>query len=94
MKATPVRIRRSKDLLVVSAVTYLVLALALGVHVAFVLVIASAIIALWVAAARRFPVIGALTAAFFRGFVPGLISGLFGSRGGGYTYRSGYRRRR
>ena len=89
----PARTHNSKDLLAVSAVAYLALALGLGVHVAFALVVASAVIAIWAAAARRFPVVARLTHAFFFGFVLGLISGLFGYRGG-YYYGYGYRRRR
>jgi hypothetical protein len=60
--------------------TYLVLALGLGVHAAFYLVVFAAIVAMWVAAAHRFPVVARLTHAFFYGFVSGLISGLFRSR--------------
>ena len=66
------------------------LGVAFGVHAAFAVVIASAVIAGWIWLARRFPVIGRLTHAFFFGFVLGLISGLFGTRGG-YGYY-GYRR--
>jgi hypothetical protein len=88
----PARTHRSSELLAVSAVAYLALALGLGVHIAFTLVVASALVALWAAAARRFPVVARLTHAFFFGFVLGLISGLFGTRGGYYGY--GYRRGR
>ena len=77
----PARIPSSRRLLAVSAVTYLALAIFVGVHAAFYLVIASALIALWVALCRRFPVVGILTLAF----VSGLLGGLFG-------YGRGHRR--
>jgi hypothetical protein len=93
--ADPARAHRDSALLAVTATTYLLLGVAFGVHAAFYLVVASALIALWAAACRRFPVVARLTHAFFFGFVLGLISGLFGTRGGyyGYGYRR-YRRRR
>jgi hypothetical protein len=88
--AYPARAHRDGALLAVTATTYLLLGVAFGVHVAFALVVASAVVTLWVAACRRFP----LVRWFTQGFVLGLISGLFGARGGyyGYGYR-GYRRR-
>jgi hypothetical protein len=81
----PARTHSSKHLLAISATTYLALAIALGVHAAFYLVVLAAVIALWVVAARRFPVVGWLTYVFFDGFLGGFISGLFGYRGG-YGY--------
>jgi hypothetical protein len=89
----PTRIHSSKALLAVSAVTYLALALVVGVHAAFYLVVASVVVALWAAACRRFPVIGYFTYRFFLGFFGGLISGLFGYRDGAYRPYT-YRRRR
>jgi hypothetical protein len=89
--AYPAHAYRDSALLAVTATTYLVLGVALGVHAAFALVIASAIIALWVVACRRFPVVGWLTYVFFNSFVLGLIDGLFDYRGG---YWNCYRRRR
>jgi hypothetical protein len=89
-----VRTHRRSELLAVSAVAYLALALGLGVHTAFVLVVLAALIVLWAAACRRFPVVARLTHAFFFGFVLGLISGLFGTRGGYGYYRSYYLRYR
>ena len=91
--AYPARAHRDSALLAVTATTYLVLGVAFGVHAAFALVLGAAIIALWVAACRRFPVVARLTHAFFFGFVSGLISGLFGYRGGYFGYGYGYRRR-
>ena len=76
----PARTHRSSELLGVSAAAYLTLALGLGVHIAFYLVAAAAIVAIWAAACRRFRAVGFLTGAFFCGFVPGLISGLIGGR--------------
>ena len=78
MSATryPARIRRSKDLLAVTAVTYLMLAVALGGHAAFYLVVASAVVALWAAACRRYP----LVRWFTIGLVGGFVEGLFGRR--------------
>jgi hypothetical protein len=90
---TPARTRSSKDLLLVSAVAYLTLALGLGVHFAFYLVALAAVIALWAALCRRFPIVSYLTGVFFNSFLLGLISGLFGYRSG-YAYRPRYRRRR
>ena len=80
----PKRIRRSKRALGVTAVTFLTLCVWLGPHAACWLIAIAAVVALWAALCRRFPVVGYLTGAFFRGFVPGLISGLFGY--GGYRY--------
>jgi hypothetical protein len=89
----PAHAYRDSALLAVTATTYLLLGVAFGVHVAFTLVVVSALVALWVAACRRFPVVGWLTYIFFNGFVLGLIGGLFGARGGDYYY-GGYRGRR
>ena len=78
--AAPRRIRRSKELLGSSAVTFLALCIWMSPNAACWFVGIAAIIAVWVALCRRFPVVSYLTGAFFRGFVPGLISGLFGYR--------------
>ena len=67
--------KRDSELLAVSAVTYLALAIAFGVHAAFYLVIASAIVAAWIAACRRWPFAGHLTGAFLGGFIRGLVGG-------------------
>jgi hypothetical protein len=82
----PARTHRSSELLAISATTFLVLGVGLGVRAAFWLAVASAVIGLWVAAARRFPVVAILTHAFFFGSVGGLISGLLGYRGGYYGF--------
>ena len=71
----PARTHRSSELLAVSAVTYLALALAFGVHAAFYLVIASVVVAGWVAICRRFPAIGYFSGIFLGGFLSGLIGG-------------------
>jgi hypothetical protein len=71
-------------------VAYLVLAIGLGVHTAFSLIVAAAVIALWIALARRFPAVGWLTTIFFSSFLTGLVGGLFGYGGGYYGRR--YRR--
>jgi hypothetical protein len=68
----PARTHRSSELLGVTATTYLALAIALGVHAAFYLVVASAVIALWAALCRRFPVVGYFTGVFVIGFIQGL----------------------
>ena len=86
----PARTHNRRQLLAISAVVYLTLAIGLGVHIAFYLVIVSALIALWAAIARRFPAVGALTAVFFSSFLTGLIGGLVGYGGGYYGRR--YRR--
>jgi hypothetical protein len=91
MKPTaPKKTHNRKALLAVSAVTYLALALAFGVHAAFTLVALAAVVALWAVACRRFPVVGALTYRFFLGF----FGGLTGCRGGYYGYGYGARRYR
>jgi hypothetical protein len=69
----PARTHRSSKLLVVSAIAYLTLALGLGIHIAFWLVIASAIIALWAAAYRRFALVRWFTISFVGRFISGLI---------------------
>ena len=79
----PARTHRSAALLAVSATTYLVLGVAFGIHAAFTLVVLAAVVALWVALCRRFPVVGALTLAFVSGF----LGGLFGYGGYGRGYR-------
>ena len=68
----PARTHNSKHLLAVSATTYLALPIAFGVHAAFYLVIASAVVALWAAACRRFPIVGYFTGVFVIGFIQGL----------------------
>lgn len=90
----PKRTRNSKALLTVTATTYLVLGLALGIHAAFTLVIAAAVVALWIAACRRFPVVGHYSYVFFYGFVGGLLSGLLGNGAGAAYYRAPRRIRR
>jgi hypothetical protein len=70
--STPARIRRSKDLLGVSATAFLTLCLWVGPHAACWLVATAAIVATWVAICRRFPAVGYLTGIFVVGFVQGL----------------------
>ena len=69
----PARTHRSSELLAVSATTYLMLAIALGVHAAFYLVVAAAVVALWVVAYRRFALVRWFTISFVGGFISGLI---------------------
>lgn len=89
----PKRIRRSKELLGVSAVTFLALAIWMGPNAACWVIAIAAVIAGWVWLAGRFPVVGWLTYVFFNSFMVGLIGGLFGYRGGyGYGYGPRYRR--
>jgi hypothetical protein len=64
------------DRIGLSATTFLVLSIWLGPHAAVWLIAITAIIALWIALCRRFPLIGWFTYVFFDGFV----SGLFGYR--------------
>jgi hypothetical protein len=70
-----------------SAVVFLMLCIWLGPQAACWLVAIAAIVAMWVALCRRFPVVGYLTYRFFLGF----FGGLFGYR---TYYRPRYRRRR
>jgi hypothetical protein len=84
---SPKRIRRSKELLGVSAVTFLALCIWVGPNAACWFIAIAAIIAVWVALCRRFPTFGWLTFVFFDGF----FGGLFGYSSGTY-YRP--RRRR
>jgi hypothetical protein len=86
----PARTHNRRQLLAISAVVYLTLAIGLGVHIAFYLVIVSALIALWAVAARRYPAVGFLATVFFSSFLTGLIGGLVGYGGGYYGRR--YRR--
>jgi 4-hydroxybenzoate polyprenyltransferase len=86
--------RKRETQLGVSAVTFLALSVWIGPTAACWLIGLAAIVAVWAALCRRFPVVGTLTEAFFRGFLPGLISGLFGYRGGYGYYRAARRRRR
>lgn len=74
--ATPRRVRSSKELLSVSAVTFLALCVWMGPDRACFFVAVAAIIAAWVALCRRFPFVGVLTLLFF----DGLVSGLFRRR--------------
>jgi hypothetical protein len=71
MSATryPARIRRSKDLLGVSAVTFLTLCMWLGPPLACSLLIIVAIMALWFFACRRWPIVAWFTAGFIRGLM-------------------------
>jgi hypothetical protein len=73
------RTHRRKILLGVSATTYLVLVAAFGIHLAFSLVVLTAVIAGWWRLCARFPVVRIATLGFFEG--------LFGLR------REYYRRR-
>jgi hypothetical protein len=91
--ACPPRIRRSKDLLGVSATTFLALSIWIGPHAACWLIAIAALVAGWIWLAARFPTVGYLTYVFFYGVVGGLISGLFGYRSG-YGYHPRYLRRR
>jgi hypothetical protein len=68
----PVRTHRTDELLVISALAYLTLAIALGVHAAFWLVIASTLITGWVLAYRRFSLVRWFTLGFVGGFIRGL----------------------
>lgn len=88
--ATPAtkRIRRSKELLGISAVTFLALCVWMGPDAAVWFIFIAAIVAVWVALGRRFPTFGWLTAIFIDGF----FGGLFGYRSGIY-YRPRRRRR-
>jgi hypothetical protein len=64
---TPVRIRRSKDLLGVSAVTFLTLCVAWGQNRAcFVIAFASVLVG-WLALCRRYPTVAWITMGFLRG---------------------------
>jgi hypothetical protein len=84
--AAPKRIRKSKKLLAISAVTFLTLSVWMGPEAACWLIGSAAIVAVWTALCRRFPTVGWFTYVFFNSFVLGLIGGLFGYRGGGYRY--------
>ena len=87
----PTRIRKSKDLLAVSAITFLTLSVWIGPTAACWLIGIAAFVASWVALCRKWPFVGAFTSAFLVGF----LGGLFGNRGGyGYTYRTPHKRRR
>jgi hypothetical protein len=82
-RPTPARIRKSKELLDLSAVTFLALCVWMGPHAACWFIAIAAIVAGWVWLCRRFPTFGCFTLVFFDGF----LGGLFG-------YRSGYYRPR
>ena len=69
----PKRIRKSKDLLLVSAITFLTLCVAWGPNAACWVIAIAAVIAGWVWLARRYPFAGWLTFVFFDGFIGGLI---------------------
>ena len=84
----PKRICRSKELLGVSAVAFLALAIWMGPHAACWLVAIAAFIAAWVWLCRRFPTFSWFTYVFIDGF----CGGLFGYRSGIY-YRPRCRRR-
>jgi hypothetical protein len=87
MARAPARIRKSKDLLGVSAITFLTLCVWIGPHAACWLIAIAAIIAGWIWLANRFPTFGWLTYVFFDGF----LGGLFGYRAG-YYHGPRYRR--
>jgi hypothetical protein len=70
------------DRLGLSATTFLMLCIWLGPDRAVFLITVAAIVALWVAVCRRWPIIGYFSIIFLDGF----LGGLFG-------YRSYYRRR-
>jgi hypothetical protein len=73
------RTHRRVELIGQSAVTYLVLATALGIHLAFSLVVLAAVIWGWWKLCVRFAVVGIATLGFFEG--------LLGRRGGHYRRR-------
>ena len=77
----------------ISATTFLTLCVWIGPNAACWLIAIAAIVTGWVLLAHRLPVVGWLTYVFFNSFVLGLISGLFGYRGGYgyYSYRPRYR---
>ena len=64
---TPARIRRSKDLLGVSAVTFLTLGIAWGPSRACFVITVIAIGWAWFALCRRYPAIAYATLGFLRG---------------------------
>jgi hypothetical protein len=72
------RTHRRKTLLGVTATTYLVLCVAFGIHLAFWLVVLTAVVVRWAALCRRWPLVGVATIGFFEGL---------------FNIRSGYRRR-
>ena len=73
------RTHRRKLLLGASATTYLVLCIAFGIHLAFSLVVLTAVIWGWWKLCARFPLVGLATLGFFHG--------LLGRRGGHYRRR-------
>jgi hypothetical protein len=73
------RTHRRVELTGQSAVTYLVLATAFGIHLAFSLVVLAAVIWGWWKLCARFPLIGLATLGFFEG--------LLRMRGGHYRRR-------
>ena len=68
--------RKREAQLGLSAVVFLVLCVWMGPHAACWLVAIAAIVAMWVAACRRWPFAARLSIAFLDGF----LSGLIGSR--------------
>jgi hypothetical protein len=73
------RTHRRVELIGQSAVTYLVLTTAFGIHLAFWLVVLAAVMWGWWKLCARFPLVGLATLGFFEG--------LFGLRGGHYRRR-------
>lgn len=65
--SAPKRIRKSKDLLGVSAVTFLVLCVGLGPRLACSLLFVAAIVTVWILAAKRWPWFAVFSAGFIRG---------------------------
>jgi hypothetical protein len=74
--------KRDEALLGVSATTFLLLCLWLGPDRAVFLLAVVAIVAMWIAICRKWPIVGYFTVVFLGGFVSGLIGG-----------RGSYRRR-
>jgi hypothetical protein len=61
--------KRDEALLGISATTFLILCIWLGPHVAFSLIVVSALIAGWVLACRRWPIVAVFTLGFIRGLL-------------------------
>ena len=73
------RTHRRVELIGQSAVTYLVLGIPFGIHLAFSLVALTAVVVGWWKLCVRFPLVGIATLGFFEG--------LLGRRGGHYRRR-------